>query len=252
MTSAKSKPAHFHRTTALDFVRRRLSLKGYLGLHLTLGMILLAVAGWIFGEITEDVVTKDPSLQVDQTVAMYFHDHATPRMAQTMKAISFIGSGAFLGSATAVIGLYFAWKRRWLRLLMLMLVVPGGTLLNVAVKHLIHRDRPLFENPIATLDTFSFPSGHTMGATLFYGLLAYFVMMSDRRWATKLVSIHLAAIIILLVGLSRIYLGLHFLSDVLGAMAAAAAWLALCVTAVETYRRRKEAVKRQNPTSKLQ
>jgi undecaprenyl-diphosphatase len=135
---------------------------------------------------------------------------------------------------------------------MLMLVVPGGTLLNVAVKHLIHRDRPLFENPIATLDTFSFPSGHTMGATLFYGLLAYFVMMSDRRWATKLVSIHLAAIIILLVGLSRIYLGLHFLSDVLGAMAAAAAWLALCVTAVETYRRRKEAVKRQNPTSKLQ
>jgi membrane-associated phospholipid phosphatase len=157
-----------------------------------------------------------------------------------MFAISFFGSGAFLGAVAGLGALFFAWRRSWHRLLTLLLVVPGGALIDVVVKHLIHRQRPLFQNPIATLNSFSFPSGHTMGATLFYGLMAMFALQVFRGWKLRAAAVHGAGVMVALVGFSRICLGLHFLSDVLGAMAAGVAWLALCVTGVETLRRRRE------------
>ena len=123
---------------------------------------------------------------------------------------------------------------------MITLVVGGGALINLAVKQAIHRHRPVFQDPIATLTSYSFPSGHTMGSMLCYGLIAIVVVTNVRSWSAKVAAVIGAALIITLIGFSRIYLGLHYLSDVLGAMAAGAAWLALCVTAADTYRRRKE------------
>jgi membrane-associated phospholipid phosphatase len=227
-------------TGPIGFLRRRLSPKGYLGLHLTIGMLILIAACAVFAEITEDVVTGDTELQVDVTVAQYFNARQTPTMNAAMKAISFVGSAAFLGPLTALIGLYLGWRHYWYRLLMLGFAVPGGVLLNIAVKNVIHRARPVLENPIVTLTSYSFPSGHTTGAILFYGLMAVFALSYSKRTVLRTCAVAGASIVILLVGFSRIYLGAHFLSDVLGALAAGAAWLAFCVTAVETYRRRKE------------
>ncbi|MDB6167754.1 MAG: hypothetical protein JWM88_618 [Verrucomicrobia bacterium] len=246
--------AHFAKTLAapIAFLCRRLSPKGYMGLHLTLGMLVLIAGCAIFGELTEDVVTHDPSLRVDETVTRFFHERATPGMTTLMKGISFVGSGDFLAPVATLLGVYLGWRRRWHRLLMLVLAVGGGTLLNLAAKQAIQRHRPVLENPIVTLDSYSFPSGHAMAATLFYGLLAVFAVIYLRRWAAKLLVIHLTILVILLVGFSRIYLGAHYLSDVLGAIAAGAAWLALIVTAVASYRSRKEhrARRRLSPHSR--
>ena len=223
---------------ALTFLRRRLSPESYFGLHLTLGLAVLIGACWVFGEITEDVITGDPLTRVDQRVAAFFNANATPLRNQIMSAISFFGSGRFLGVASGAGALYLVWRRSWYRLLALLLVVPGGALINVVVKHLIQRPRPVFENPITTLESYSFPSGHTMGATLFYGLMAALAVQLFQGWKPKGVAVLGAVVIVLLVGFSRICLGLHYLSDVLGAIAAGVAWLALCLTAVETFSRR--------------
>ena len=185
-------------------------------------------------------MTRDPLIRLDQDVADFFNATATPARNRVMSVISLFGSGAFLGVATALAALILSLKRSWYRLLALLLVVPGGQLINILVKHLIHRHRPVFEHPIATLNSYSFPSGHTMGATLFYGMMAVFAWQVLRGWKPRVTAIHCAAVIIALIGFSRICLGLHFLSDVLGAMAAGVAWLALCLTAVETLRRRRE------------
>jgi|ERR1035437_7935119 undecaprenyl-diphosphatase len=228
--------------------RRRRTPPDYRGLRLTVGVAVLIGACWLFGEITEDVITGDPLTQVDRRVAAFFFANATPWWNQIMFAISFFGSGAFLGVVAGAGALYFAGRRSWHRLLVLMLVVPGGALIDVVVKHLIQRQRPVFENPIATLNSYSFPSGHTMGATLFYGLMAAFAAEEFRGWQPKAGAVLVAGAIVLLVGFSRICLGLHFLSDVLGAMAAGVAWLALCLTAMEPFRCHRENRSCQPPS----
>ncbi|MEP6810390.1 MAG: phosphatase PAP2 family protein, partial [Chthoniobacterales bacterium] len=127
----------------------------------------------------------------------------------------------------------------WYRLLILLLVVPGGAVLDVLLKSAFHRTRPILEHPLVVLKSYSFPSGHTMGATLLYGLAAVFVYHRLTAWRGKVWLVATASSIVFLVGLSRVALGAHFLSDVLGGAAAGLAWLALCVTAVETLRRRR-------------
>jgi undecaprenyl-diphosphatase len=206
-------------------------------LRLTAGVLVLIAACGIFGDITEDVVTGDSTVEIDFTVANFFHERATPTTAAAMKAFSFLGSVAFLTAATALFAIYFGWRRKWHRLVLLLSVVPGGMLLNVMVKHVVRRHRPIFENPILTLGSYSFPSGHTMGATLFYGLVATLAVLASRRWPPKVFAVLSAILIIGLVGFSRIYLGAHYLSDVLGAITASVAWLTLCFSAGNALRR---------------
>jgi undecaprenyl-diphosphatase len=117
------------------------------------------------------------------------------------------------------------------------LAAGGGALLNIALKHMFHRQRPVLENPLVTLSSYGFPSGHTMGATIFYGVLALIVTYWMRSWSRRVLTGCLAAFVIGLIGTSRIYLGAHYFTDVIGAVAVGLAWLAFCWTGVETLRR---------------
>ena len=90
------------------------------------------------------------------------------------------------------------------------------------------------------LSGYSFPSGHTMAATLLCGVLAVFAVITLKSWRWRVRAVLSACVMVLLVGFSRVYLGAHFLSDVLGAAAAGLAWLAFCLTAVDTLRRYRE------------
>ena len=125
--------------------------------------------------------------------------------------------------------------------LALLFSVPGGMLLNVALKHVFQRARPVFEDPLVTLATYSFPSGHTMAATCFYGLLASYLVIARPVWSVRLGTVAACVVMVLLVAFSRVYLGAHYVSDVLAAMAESVAWLAVCITAISTLRRRREA-----------
>jgi undecaprenyl-diphosphatase len=135
----------------------------------------------------------------------------------------------------------YLWIRRlrvWV--LTLTLAVFGGMALNFLLKHLFLRQRPLFDNPLLTLTTYSFPSGHTLMATVFYGTLCTLVLTLRRRWLWRALAICVAGVLILLVGFSRIYLGAHYLSDVLAAIAEGLAWLAFSFISVAEVRRRQE------------
>jgi undecaprenyl-diphosphatase len=150
-----------------------------------------------------------------------------------------LGGWAVVTGVTVATALLVAWMRRWHWLLALALVVPGGALLNELMKIAFQRARPKFDAPILALTSYSFPSGHTMIATLLYGFLAVFVVqvVHGRRW--RVAAVLASAGLVALVGLSRIYLGAHYLSDVLAAAAAGVVWLVLCLTAVETLRYRR-------------
>jgi membrane-associated phospholipid phosphatase len=208
------------------------------GLHLSIGVAVLWLAAWLFGEIAADVVAHAPLTILDLQLANWFHLHASSAWTPVMMFITdwhaplgILGMSALLGRT-----LYLRGAHYWLATLVL--AVPGGLLLNVPLKYIFHRARPSFDHPLLTLTSFSFPSGHTMGATLFYGVLAAYLVCIWRPRSARVLAAAGALLMVMLVGLSRIYLGAHYLSDVLAAAAFGAAWLAVCITGVSTLRRR--------------
>jgi undecaprenyl-diphosphatase len=225
----------------IAFVNARLSPTGYLGLHLTLGALILIGAGWLFGGIAEDVVNGDPLTVVDAHVAAWFHAHAIPTLTLSMLLITNLHGTWAITILSLAMAVVLIWKRSWDWLLALVLVIPGGMLLNVLTKHAFGRARPSFADPVLTLTSYSFPSGHVAAATLFYGLLAAFVITRIEGWRWRVLVALLAFLIVAMVALSRVYLGAHYLSDVLAALAESIAWLALCLTAIHTSRRRRGA-----------
>lgn len=206
-------------------------------MHLTIGLLVVVITGWWFGDISEDMSRDAGTRLFDEQVSAWFHGHATPLLTHIARIITFFGSVSFIAAASIGTALILTLRRSWYRLLAFVLGMGGGSLLNILLKHFFHRQRPVLENPLVTLSSFGFPSGHTMGSTLFYGLLAIIVAYSVRKSRWRVFISCAAALWVALIGLSRIYLGAHYLTDVLGAIAVGLAWLAFCWTGVETLRK---------------
>jgi membrane-associated phospholipid phosphatase len=217
-----------------------LSRDGFPGLYLTVSLFLLVLATWLFGAIAEDVATKDPITLVDARFSTWLHVRAFEPLTAFMLLITSLHSGLSVTVMTLAVSAYLWFRRLRIWTGTLMLAVFGGMALNFLLKNLFLRPRPHFNDNILTLTSYSFPSGHTMMATVFYGTLCALALSQVRRWQWRTLAVFGAALLVSLVGLSRIYLGAHFLSDVLAAIAEGLAWLAFCLIAVETIRRRQE------------
>ena len=159
---------------------------------------------------------------IDVWIATWMRDHAVPSVTYAMIAISFLGAPSTLTAITAVICAVLVGKRNYHRLVALLILVLGGNLLNYGLKALIHRDRPSFEDPLLTLPSYSFPSGHALASTVFYGFAITCVLAIVPRQNRAVAAAGIA--MIGLVCLSRVYLGVHYLSDVLGGVLEGIAW----------------------------
>ena len=179
----------------------------------------------------------NPLAGPDHEVAGWFHAHLTHTFVSVLRAFTEFGSGEWIGAVLFFVVLYFVWKKWWPSLVTLMVAVPGGMLLNEWVKILVHRQRPFVDGPFVDWSGYSFASGHTIGATLLYGQLALFILpaMKARHW--RRLTVASAALLIALVGFSRIALGAHFLTDVLAAIVFGVLWLAFCLIAGKPLRR---------------
>lgn len=223
------------------FLAARLSPEGEFGLYLTIGLVLILLAGIAFGEIAEDVVEGDTITVIDVQLAHWFRARATEGFTRAMLFITHWNGIVGTSVMTALLAIWFAYRKAYYWLIVLLAVVPGGMLLNVILKHIFRRQRPSLEDPLLTLATYSFPSGHTVAATLFYGVLACFLVRRNPQWPRRVLIVGAACLMVMLVALSRMYLGVHYLSDVMAASMEGAAWLAVCVTAVSALHRRRLA-----------
>ena len=180
----------------------------------------------------------NPLAGPDTQVATWFHQHLTQTFVMILRGLSEPGSSEFIGILLFAIVLFFIWKRWWPSLLTLVVAVPGGMLLNEMVKMLVHRHRPYVDGAFVDWSGYSFASGHTIGATLFYGQLALFVLPLIKRRHRRALVIATATVLILLVGFSRIALGAHYLTDVLAAIFFGSFWLMCCLITGRLMRRR--------------
>jgi undecaprenyl-diphosphatase len=173
---------------------------------------------------------------IDAQLSNWLHGHGSLSLTKAMLWFTFFGSTGAVSCIAVAFGLYLIWQRRFQWLAVMVSAVFGGMLLNRLLKYAFQRPRPYFSDPILRLTGYSFPSGHTMMATALYGVVAAYLCTTtvDRR--QRLLIIVAAALLIGLVGFSRIYLGAHYLSDVLGALAEGLAWLSLCLTVMYSLR----------------
>ena len=223
---------------AYAFVTARFARGEYLGLHLTIGFAISLAGLWLFGGITEDVIHHDPLTQFDVALLEWLHRHSTAVGYAIANGITLLGSPETLTALALGVGLLLAFQRQWVILGGWVTAFAGGGLLNQALKAVIRRPRPPYAAAVLHHASWSFPSGHAMGSLIGYGMLAYVltVLWIHGRRAQVAVDVG-AALVIAAIGLSRLYLGVHYFSDVVGGYAAGVLWLSVCISGVEVARR---------------
>jgi len=190
------------------------------GLWLALCILVLTGAGWAIGELVNGVA--DP---LDQTVQAFFVGHRETSRTVAMRAITDLGSSALL--IPVAVGAGLLWHRRagtWRPLLLLVGAYAGAWLLQRTIKLFTQVPRPPATEAVGVFSGYAFPSGHATDAAAVYGMLAVLLAAALPRRSAKAAVWTVAVVVVGLVGLSRIYLGGHWLTDVLAGFAVGAAW----------------------------
>jgi undecaprenyl-diphosphatase len=204
-------------------------------LGLTAAIGTLVFFGWLADEVLDG-----ETRQFDEATRAAVHQFASPAMTTAMRGISFLGSGVFLTIATAVVIIGFA-SRKWGREAKLMAVTMiGASALNVTLKLAFKRARPVPFFDLLPPSSYSFPSGHSLTSACFFGAFAAIITARMKRRRPRILVWIVCTSMFLLIGLSRIYLGVHHTTDVIAGFAAALIWI-LVVRFVElTLRRRRQ------------
>ena len=223
-------------TSKLSFIEARLSPHHTFGLHFTVGVLIFISAVLLFGIIAENVLSGHSLTLIDTQIAQWLHAHNSPTVTFCLMILTNLHDPISISVMVALIAFYLISKKRWYAVLAVLLVVPGGMLLNLLMKQAFQRARPIFEQPLVMLTTYSFPSGHVVATTVFYGVLAYLLISHSSSFRRTTCFLLIAFAMVGLVAFSRIYLGAHFLSDVIAAFLEATAWLAISLTIIQSYR----------------
>ena len=199
---------------------------------LLVGMVLAAVFTFSFTEIAEGIAESEVKA-FDSAVIDFLKGIESATLDQIMFYITEMGSVWFISliSVGMLLYLWFA-KKDKPGILFFIIAVGGGGLLTQILKYYYQRGRPSI-NPEIDAVGFSFPSGHSLGSLIFYGFLIYLLAKSQQPKTVKNIFGVTGVVIILLIGISRIYLGAHFPSDVVAGFLGGAMWLMLSLLALE-------------------
>jgi undecaprenyl-diphosphatase len=208
------------------------------GRRLTLSVLLFGLAVWAFGGLLEEVLDDESLVRWDKLINGWIHAHTTPAGLAIFNAITTLGSvGAWLVVAVVAVWL---WRRGDRLLLNAWLWTNlGGLAIQLLLKALIHRTRPEYAAAYLHGQSYSFPSGHAMQSTITYFLLVVVMSQADERWREWRRPLYaVATVLVLLIGVSRVYLSVHYPSDVVGGFAAGAAWLTAALALLDLARGR--------------
>ena len=191
-----------------------------------------------------------PILPFDMKSYEELQEQASPHFDELMRWISTLGELSIAMALTAIAMLAFALRRQWLEAIFI-LATTSSVLLVLVLKDFVQRSRPfpVAENAsgfIQSIDQYSYPSGHVLFFVVFYGFFAYLAWIHFARWV-RMIVIAICGTLIVLIGPSRIFLGAHWASDVLGSYIIGAIWLFVLIVAYQWAIRRKYHDPKANP-----
>jgi undecaprenyl-diphosphatase len=215
-------PAHGWRRWAAELghypPERIAGFGGIVVLGFGAGVVVLYLLAWL----TEEVMSQETSA-LDAAALTYLQQFSSPTLTQVMVILSLLGSEV-VWALGGVLLVAFILQRRWGAGGMLVLVTAGAQVLNDILKGVFHRSRPeAWASGILAVQQFSFPSGHAMISAAFYSYLAY-VSWQLIRGSLRVVLVVGLSVLVILIGVSRIYLGAHYLSDVIAGYLAGLLW----------------------------
>jgi membrane-associated phospholipid phosphatase len=201
--------------------------------QLRLGLPTLAVAAFLqsvatFALLAQAYAAGYSLVQVDARLANALHANLVPSATTPLSAVTALGSTAVLALVVGTAAAYLALRRRGREAALLVGTLAGAQLLTWILKAIFERPRPTFEDPVTTASWFSFPSGHALSSIAVYGALAYIFVGGLRSTRARAVVAGVA-LLVAMIGFSRLYLGVHYLTDVLAGYSAGLAWLLLTI-----------------------
>ena len=222
--------------TLRALVKRAGSFIGALGIFLVGGIIVAAIGTFLFAELAEHVMAGSTQA-FDEAALRWIGEHHSPALDNAMLEITSLGTSVVVTMIVCVSGLFLALTKHKYSALLLLVATVGGMVLDTVLKFQFGRPRPSVFTWGTHAAMSSFPSGHAMSATIVYSTVAYLAARLQKRlwarWATML----LAAVFIVLIAISRMYLGVHYPSDVLAGAIIGLAWAAFCMATLEAIQR---------------
>jgi membrane-associated phospholipid phosphatase len=204
------------------------SAKAGVGLFVALALIGLLL--WAFATLADAFSENGRIAQIDLAVLDWLQRHGTESGERVFVFVSWLGAPVLVVMDLAVAGC-LALRRKWRWFVLWATAIVGGLLLDEMLKHAFHRARPSVASEFITSSSWSFPSGHAMNSLVGYAMLAFLLREHLTSPRVRLVVLICAVILIAAIGFSRLYLGVHYVSDVTAGYLAGSAWVLACVTA---------------------
>ena len=208
---------------------------------LAVGFLSAALTGATFLFLAESMQAQSPLLdRIDQAVWRSAQRFRTPGATTFFLVFTTLGTGVGLGLMVLPIAIALALRNRWRWAAFLVVTAAGGGLLNHALKEVFARTRPDAAAALWRSTSYAFPSGHAMGSFVVFGALVYLVMRAASSWRVRSAAVALALCLVGVISLSRLYLGVHWFSDIVAGVSAGVVWLATTTAAYEVNRRMRQ------------
>jgi len=214
-------------------------------IRVLLTLLIIISSTWIFF-IIANAVSSGTTQQLDVNIVKYFRNAGNPAvpigpywLPDVMRDITSLGGGTVIALITLIVIFYLLLQKKYAELLLILAAVLGGTVIGLGLKEIFGRERPDLIYRLTDARSLSFPSGHSMMSTVIYLSLAALLSRIQHERKVRIYIISIALFLALIIGFSRVYLGVHYPTDVLGGWTIGLGWASLCWFVAKYLQRKK-------------
>lgn len=209
------------------------------------GLLLAALALWLFAALADEILDKE-SFTFDKQILLTLRELHTPLLDKVMLGFTYMGQPVVLLAICVVLGIVLLSLGERSQATILVIAAAGAAVLNNLLKYIFGRARPLLWERVVDVGQYSFPSGHAMISMVVYGIIGYLLSSKFPQW--RLLIISLTLVLVTGIGLSRLYLGVHWPTDVVAGYAAGLVWLLTCIFSLQVWQDRRVVAQELEPS----
>ena len=199
------------------------------------GFLLAALGLWLFSAIADEILDKE-SFTFDKEILLTLRELHTPVLDKVMLGFTFLGEPVILLIVCLILSIWLLIRGQRSQATILIIAAAGAIALNNLLKLLFGRARPILWERIVDVGQYSFPSGHAMISMVIFGMIGYLLSSKFPLWRIGIIS--LTILLVTGIGLSRLYLGVHWPTDIVAGYAAGLVWLITCIFSFQVWQER--------------